>query len=175
MSMRSLEDRFEGLTEWEPNSGCRLWTASANERGYGLVKAWGRTRLAHRVAWVMERGPIPKGLQICHRCDTPSCVNVQHFFLGTQAENLADMIRKGRSATGDRSSARRHPEALSRGERHKWAKLTEEQVKEIRRDYVWRSPTNGLKALGRRYDVDHKTIWFIVARKTWMPPKAATT
>ena len=84
---------------------CVLWTKSFTRQGYGqqargLRRLGTRTTvLAHRDAWERERGPIPKGLVVCHHCDNPPCVNVEHLFLGTNADNTRDMIAKGRHAS----------------------------------------------------------------------------
>ena len=73
----------------EPNTGCWLWLGFISPDGYG-------TRLAHRRAWELARGPIPDGMLVCHRCDVRHCVNPDHLFLGTHLDNMRDMIRKGR-------------------------------------------------------------------------------
>lgn len=81
----------------EPNSGCHLWTGTVCKHGYGRIYRKGASPvLVHRVAWERVHGPIPAGLKVCHRCDTPSCVNPDHLFLGTQRDNLRDMYAKGR-------------------------------------------------------------------------------
>jgi hypothetical protein len=84
-----------------------------NEDGYGRIG----TLRAHRVAWSLKNGPIPDGMLVCHSCDSPPCCNDAHHFLGTQADNAADMARKRRSNIGAKNPQ---------------AKLTAEQVAEIR-------------------------------------------
>lgn len=145
--------------------GCWLWQGTILHTGYGQVCFEGHAQSAHRVAWLLTNGEIPKGLCVCHRCDTRACVRPDHLFLGTAKDNMQDMYRKGRGPTGlrngaltrphrrawgDRNGSRTHPESRPRGEKHYLKKdpmrvcgennahciLTDSQVAEIRRRYA---------------------------------------
>lgn len=122
-------------------SGCWEWIGSHGKRRDGSVsygtfsmKRGRRTRnvLAHRLAWMLVHGAIPDGQVVCHRCDNVLCVRPEHLFLGTQAENLADMRSKGRGS----------PLPLPIGTAHPAAKADEDGVREVRR----------LRASGLTYD-----------------------
>lgn len=99
MSPRVTDEAiFAALTAPSADDDCVLWTGRKDEKGYGRIGYKGRkNQRAHRVAWQMHRGPIPEGVCVLHRCDTPSCVNVNHLFLGTQIDNIADRHAKGRT------------------------------------------------------------------------------
>ena len=77
-------------------SPCSEWTGATDDDGYGRRRWRGKVRKAHRVAWEIAYGPIPEGAKVLHRCDNPPCIEPTHLFLGTQADNVADMIAKGR-------------------------------------------------------------------------------
>lgn len=76
---------------------CVEWKGAINDRGYGQVRRDGEVAYVHRIAWTMVNGPIPDGLNVLHHCDNPPCYNVDHLFLGTQADNMIDMVTKGRA------------------------------------------------------------------------------
>ncbi len=149
----------------EKTDGCWLWRGGGL-RGYGIFSSrrLGRHGYAHRFAWEFTHGPIPDGLRVLHRCDNPPCCNPAHLFLGTQADNVADMWAKGRGAKGDRSGPRRHPERLPRGERHPSAKLTAAQVAEIRATPMRRGMQ---RAFARRFGVSEATVSMVVHGKVW--------
>ena len=105
-----------------PQGDCLIWKGYRNKRGYGYITMDGKPLYAHRIAWEMEHGAIPKGMYVLHRCDEPSCVNVNHLFLGTQANNMADMVSKGRQSKGVLHGIKR------RGELNGKSKFTEEQI-----------------------------------------------
>ncbi len=90
---------FEGKFIPEPNSGCWLWGAYCMTNGYGtFCPGNGRRVLAHRASFELYVAPIPEGLLVLHRCDVRCCVNPNHLFLGTQADNIHDMWAKGRGS-----------------------------------------------------------------------------
>jgi len=105
---------------------CWLWMGCLHWRGYGEVRIRGKLFRAHRAAWIKTNGDIPDGLHVLHRCDNRRCVNPGHLFLGTNADNVADMVAKRRHWAHTR------PEVAVRGERHGCAKLNAQQAKAIR-------------------------------------------
>lgn len=126
MAKIAIRDRafFFSRSIPEPNTGCWLWEGAVNEKGYGRTSHNGRSTGAHRASWTVHFGEIPPGLFVCHKCDQPGCVNPDHLFVGTAADNNADTARKGRW--------RRDNNAV--GERHGLSKLTEKDVIAIRTD-----------------------------------------
>lgn len=98
---RSLEDRFWTKVEILSPDDCWEWKACKNRGGYGRISLPHKFKkcdsmLSHRTAWIISNGEIPKGMKILHKCDNPSCCNPNHLFLGTQYDNVQDMVRKGR-------------------------------------------------------------------------------
>lgn len=94
LCVRHLEIRLVKVLRGE---GCAEWTGATNSEGYGQKKHGDKLTYVHILAWEMANGPVPKGLCVLHRCDNPPCYNVDHLFLGTKADNTADMISKGRA------------------------------------------------------------------------------
>lgn len=109
------------------HKGCWMWRGSLSKStGYGKFSFLHGTYLAHRVSWMLFRGLIPEGLFILHKCDNPPCVNPDHLFLGTHAENMRDMLEKGR---GNRKIT---TGSFAFGEEHRMSLLSNEQVSFIR-------------------------------------------
>lgn len=166
----TVEDRFWRLVD--RSGDCWLWVGSVDRYGYGLFRAVNvrsqpteRVR-AHRFAYAMAHGvAIPDELVVRHRCDNPGCVRPEHLLLGTTADNVKDRTDRGRSACGDRNGSRLRPERLRRGEDSSCAKLTAEQVREIRSRYVPRKL--GYQRLASEYGVSMATVHEIIERKTW--------
>jgi hypothetical protein len=132
----------------EPNSGCWLWLGSMFNNGYGRIKSGGHTYAAHRLSFSTTNGPIPVGMCVCHKCDNRACVNPDHLFLGTKAENNADMVAKGR-------------QARNKGLRAGGVKLTNESVLAIRAD------TRTRAVIAAEYGVSPTAISMIRSRKCW--------
>ena len=148
--------RFWRRVSYSP-TGCWEWKGAHANYGYGQVYIGGRIQRAHRIAWEMFYGPIPPGIKVCHACDNPPCVRPDHLFLGTQADNLHDMLAKGRHFTpfGSREQ---------RGEANLTAKLTEKSVREIRRLGAY-----GMfqKDIAARYGITLSNVGCILRRETW--------
>lgn len=94
--MDAIRQRFEEKFIPVPDAGCWLWVGEKNNKGYGRFNVSGGTLLAHRASYVIHRGALPAKALVCHKCDTPSCVNPDHLFLGTYMDNMRDAMSKGR-------------------------------------------------------------------------------
>ena len=160
--VRSIEQFMRSV---DTSGECWLWNGRISDNGYGQCSTAEKPRSAHRASWVLHYGIITRGLCVLHRCDVRHCVNPKHLFLGSRADNQADMAQKGRGANGRKNGTATHPERLRRGETNHKAKLTTDQVMEIRHRY----DAGGLTTydLAEEYGVGQGTIHKVVSRNTW--------
>lgn len=133
--------------DWAPAKKSRYGTICRTKLAHSEIKA-------HRASWILHYGPIPEGLEVCHKCDNGRCVNPSHLWVGTHTDNMRDMIAKNR-----RSSAR--------GERSGMSKFTERQIREMRKLFVPRSKTNGLKALMDRFSISKAHLCKVINLQSW--------
>src|ERR1017187_9683935 len=92
-----METEKEFYSNTINNKDCLIWTRALDKKGYGILVWKGeKNKRAHRLSYELNIGEIPKGLFICHSCDTPACINPHHLWLGTPKQNTQDMIKKGR-------------------------------------------------------------------------------
>lgn len=134
------------------SEGCWIWTGWKKNGRYGTFSLSGKHIQAHRLSWEWANGPIPEGLCVLHRCDNPACVNPDHLFLGTHADNMRDMIAKGRRKF-----------APPTGTAHWRAKLDPDKVRIIRR---WRGSRTA-ESTAEAFGVSHATIEDVWAGRTW--------
>ena len=156
----SLFERIEDYTSPEPMSGCHIWLGSCDDKGYAHITITDRTATGrrdvtvrvHRFNYIRKFGPVAKGIVVRHKCDMRCCVNPDHLVAGTQRDNVADMIARGRHRPG-------------RGERHGNSVLTEERVEAIR--LLYEKHEYPLLKLARIFSVNAGTIRRVVDGVAW--------
>ena len=149
-------------------NGCWNWTR-CKQAGYGVAYFGKRRVLAHRAAWESVNGPIPEGMSICHSCDNPSCINPAHLWLGTHKQNMHDAIQKGRASkppvhVGGEHWRLKYPHMVQRGEDNPNAIMTDEQVIQMRKDYVSGQPLDEICA---RYEINRATMHDYTSGRSW--------
>jgi hypothetical protein len=164
--MSTLAERF--WSKVNKTDTCWIWTGCRTKAGYGLLTFNRKNYYAHRVAWELQNGPIPKGMLVCHDCpggDNPACV--RHLFLGTHKDNSTDAVRKGRMKPQAETLRRmwRERGVELRGESHKGSKLTDSQVLELRR--LHDSGEMGYKKLAKHFRIAFGVAQRIANRKSW--------
>lgn len=142
---RPIVDRFKEKFQ-VVESGCHEWMGSLMPNGYGQIHLNGKTAYAHRVSYEIAKGPIPGGMFVLHSCDNRKCVNPDHLFVGTFDDNMADMVGKERQAHGEKNGH---------------AKLTVEQVHEIR------SAIGTQQEIAKRYGVTRSLVSMIRSGRIW--------
>lgn len=162
------KELIETGIEFDTNGGCWLWRGSGSG-DYGKARINGVSVSAHRASYEAHKGPIPIGMMVLHKCDIRACVNPDHLFVGTNADNMKDASAKGRlwaQKPENRAKAKQSALAASaardwKGSRVPTAKLTEEIVFEIR------SSNLSVLALARKHGVSDTAIKKVKARRSW--------
>lgn len=131
-------------------SGCWIWQMGLSRSGYGETSIKGKKKRVHRVVHELYTGKVPENLHVCHTCDTTSCVNPEHLYVGTHQRNVDDKLERDRQP---------------RGEEIKLAKLTEKDILKIRQ--LWKEGYMSQQAIANEFGVNQTTISCIVLRKTW--------
>jgi hypothetical protein len=162
--LKSKEDIIERFWSYvDKTDDCWNWQATKTNFGHGRFETFKNrqifnSRLAHRIAYWLIYGEYDTSLNVCHKCDNPLCVNPNHLFLGTRSDNMKDCSDKGRLTS-----------KKAKGENSGRAKLTWEQVREIRELHSKGGVSQ--RQLGRMFRVDNKTIQAIIQNRTWIEKK----
>ncbi len=153
-----VTERFWSFVRKSAPNGCWAWTG-CKFNGYGRLQVGHRSVIAHRISWEIHNGQIPQNdsyfgsMCVLHKCDNRKCVNPEHLFLGTHSDNNKDRAKKGRSKP-------------RMGESHGQAKLTDDIVKTIRRE--WALGVVEQKSMANKYGVTPVVISRVIARKSWV-------
>jgi hypothetical protein len=179
MKVYKTKEAFMQNTRFNELTGCMEWLHYKNADGYGRLMFEGKVQSAHRIAYRLFNGEINNGLVVRHKCHNPACCNPEHLDLGTQQDNIMDMVLAGRNKTQNRKKPK--PEGFGeklsciatrlwkeRKERGIYClnktKLNDEDVREIRR---LRQDGTPFKHIAEMYKVTDTSIRNIISRKTW--------
>lgn len=164
LPLRPLAERF--WSKVDKSDDCWLWTGGHHNGGYGVIGLPdGNVGLTHRVSWEMHFGKVPPGLHVCHKCDVRGCVRPSHLFLGTNADNVADKVAKGRQPRGETSGPRMHPDRIPRGAALPQAKLTELRVQQMRQQYA--GGKLRMIDLAESFGISLAAVHGVIHRRTW--------
>lgn len=162
----NLEERFWLKVDVLGKNDCWEWNACITKTtGYGKFSITKYKKIdSHRAVWILTHGKIKNNLWVLHRCDNKKCCNPNHLFLGTYLDNVADMVKKGRQAKGNKNGLRVHPESVQRGEKHTSSKLTKKQVLEIKQ--LVKDGKSDIE-ISSRYKVSPKAIYLLRHNTTY--------
>jgi len=138
---------YHGITDED----CWEWIGSKNNKGYGRINVNGINRIASRIAYKLFKPDFNRHLCVLHKCDSPSCVNPFHLFLGTTLDNNLDMVAKGRHNSGPRPA----------GESHVHSRLTDKQVKAIR------EAEGTQREIAKRFNISQAVVCNVRNKKAW--------
>lgn len=155
--MTDLHTRFQKFVGEPLENGCIPWLGCKAKSGHGRISIDNKPYPAHRLSYILYKDNIPDGLHVLHGCDNGWCVNPQHLHLGTQTDNMREMIERGRN---------KNP-PVKKGENHGCAKLTQQQVDEIKKRLPTMKPYGRLIKLAKEYNVSSSTIHLISKNKIW--------
>lgn len=163
MDEAKLIEKLLSHTDKRGPDECWEWRGSRTSQGYGGLQ-WKPWVAAHRFTYELVNGPIPDGLFVCHSCNNTACLNPKHLWLGTATDCARDKVIKGR-----------HPRKGPQGERHASAKVTEDDVINMRRLYS--TGEAGTWKLGKRFGITQQSVQAIVSGRHWkhvpyMPPRS---
>jgi HNH endonuclease len=146
-------------------TGCSEWKGAPDADGYAICSIGGWPYRASRVAYRLSMNQDPGDNLVCHTCDNRKCIAPAHLFLGSNNDNIQDMVKKGRQARGEKHGFALHPESVARGSRNWWSKLTESDVVEIRALYAKGGKTQ--RQIGAMFGINNQNVSMIVNRISW--------
>ena len=173
-TLESAKESFWGKVR--KTNKCWIWEGAGKGNRYGEIRFHWHNRTVwavHRFSWFIHFGDFEENLCVCHKCDNTKCVNPEHLFLGTHAENMRDMVLKGRRVgpsreeccLGYKRGLKLHPAPILRGEKQVNAKLTDKQAAEIKQ--FGREKKMSHRAIAKKYGVCHKTVFEIIHGIRW--------
>jgi HNH endonuclease len=154
---KDVSCRFWAKVNRGKDDECWIWIGAKNDKGYGTIQVYGKSYYAHRFSFELVKGPVAKDSIVMHACDSPSCVNPAHLKLGTQLQNMRDMITKGRA---------RRPGMITplAGESNPAAIINTEQARLIRNSY---DPMKGYRSLADQFKISKSQAYRIVKGASW--------